>query len=100
MTTTSGQNLSYNQTPTFKIPDFVPTPTQFRLLVANLVVGPPILQTIPSTEIVTLKTFELCESHSGYLCFFTVYTGRETILDSTLFFQKHADSNSNSTKSF
>ena len=28
-----------------------------------------------------IKTLELCESHSGYLWSFTVYTGKDTILD-------------------
>jgi hypothetical protein len=37
------------------MPDFVPTPSQFRWLVANLVEGLPILQTIPSIEIVTVQ---------------------------------------------
>ena len=31
-----------------------------------------------------IKTFELCESHSGYLWSFAVYTGKETILDSPI----------------
>jgi hypothetical protein len=91
MTTTSGQNLSYNQTPTFNIPEFVPTPTQFRLLVANVVEGPPILQTIPSTEIITVQNKDIqivritfCLSvvlHSLY------WKGNR--LDSPLFFSKN-----------
>jgi len=31
-----------------------------------------------------IKTFELCESHSGYLWSFIVYTGKDTILESPL----------------
>jgi hypothetical protein len=48
----------------------------------HLVEGPPILQRVQSQF--GIKTFELCESSSGYLYSFIVYIGKETVLESLL----------------
>jgi len=69
----------------------------------HTVEGQPILQTVPTTEVVKVQGgggLKLYESSSGYLWSSTVYTGKKTILESPLILKKHTKNSGTSSESF